>query len=66
LKRQLGKAVKHCAVRARQRKQWGNPMQDLFQTYVSDLNKLKDAFHNETHGHSGRAVKGNGQLRSSR
>ena len=24
-----------------------NPMQDLFQNYVSDLNKLKDAFHNE-------------------
>ena len=22
-------------------------MQDLFQNYVSDLNKLKDAFHNE-------------------
>jgi hypothetical protein len=24
-----------------------NPMQDLFQNYVSDLNKLRDAFHNE-------------------
>jgi hypothetical protein len=24
-----------------------NPMQDLFENYVSDLNKLKDAFHNE-------------------
>jgi hypothetical protein len=24
-----------------------NPMQDLFQDYVSDLNKLRDAFHNE-------------------
>ena len=24
-----------------------DPMQDLFQNYVSDLNKLKDAFHNE-------------------
>jgi hypothetical protein len=24
-----------------------NPMQDLFQNYVSDLNKLSDAFHNE-------------------
>jgi hypothetical protein len=24
-----------------------NPMQDLFQNYVSDLNKLKDSFHNE-------------------
>jgi hypothetical protein len=24
-----------------------NPMQDLFENYVSDLNKLRDAFHNE-------------------
>src|SRR5580704_9927699 len=24
-----------------------NPMQDLIQNYVNDLNKLKDAFHNE-------------------
>ena len=24
-----------------------NPMQDLFQNYVSDLNNLRDAFHNE-------------------
>ncbi len=24
-----------------------NPMQDLFQNYVSDLNKLREAFHNE-------------------
>jgi hypothetical protein len=24
-----------------------NPMQDLFQNYVSDLNKLRDAFHDE-------------------
>jgi hypothetical protein len=24
-----------------------NPMQDLFHNYVSDLNKLKDAFHSE-------------------
>jgi hypothetical protein len=24
-----------------------NPMQDLIQNYVSDLNKLRDAFHNE-------------------
>ena len=24
-----------------------NPMQDLFQNYVSDLKKLRDAFHNE-------------------
>jgi hypothetical protein len=24
-----------------------NPMQDLFQNYVSDLTKLRDAFHNE-------------------
>jgi hypothetical protein len=24
-----------------------NPMQDLFQNYVIDLNKLRDAFHNE-------------------
>ena len=25
-------------------------MQDLFQNYVSDLNKLRDAFHNELTG----------------
>ena len=24
-----------------------NPMQDLFENYVNDLNKLRDAFHNE-------------------
>src|SRR5580704_19682389 len=24
-----------------------NPMQDLIQNYVNDLNKLRDAFHNE-------------------
>ena len=24
-----------------------NPMQDLMQSYASDLNKLRDAFHNE-------------------
>ncbi len=24
-----------------------NPMQDLFQNYVRDLNKLREAFHNE-------------------
>ena len=24
-----------------------NPMQDLIQNYVSDLKKLRDAFHNE-------------------
>jgi hypothetical protein len=27
-----------------------NPMQDLFQNYVSDLNKLRDAFHDELTG----------------
>ena len=40
-------------------------MQDLFQNYVSDLDKLRDAFHDELSGHSGRAVKGDGHLRSS-
>ena len=24
-----------------------NPMQDLFENYVTDLNKLRDSFHNE-------------------
>jgi hypothetical protein len=40
-----------------------NPMQDLFQNYVSDLNKLREAFHSELEATGGRSVEGNDALR---
>ena len=36
-----------CAVGAGSESDEENPMQDLFQNYVSDLKKLRDAFHDE-------------------
>jgi hypothetical protein len=39
-------ALARCLVGTERSKE-ENPMQDLFQNYVSDLNKLRDAFHSE-------------------
>ncbi len=40
-------------------------MQDLFQNYVRDLNKLKDAFHNELTAAAEELSKAMGSLRPS-
>jgi hypothetical protein len=49
-----------CAVGAGSESDEGNAMQDLFQNYVSDLNKLRDVFHDELTATAGELSKAMG------